>query len=301
MSFNTPQEWKLNITPQDIFDIDSQDFNNYETLGDYLSQTIQTKSDLITALHFSKLHNKYLELFFTLSKVNPGNFKDWVKKIDQRIRFEVEEGWNLVDAIRLRKKNISIKLDQYQFSSTGDRWILSEEKKIPMTVETQLEYLDQLIDKWYFNMDNYNSRWQRINDLLHSMSCTIWWWNNAIYYKISYSKYIILESFKKNKLSDDCLYSLTKIQLRNSRHLSSLLDFLKNIENNINSNIMSDNPAVVEFFFNNRANVRRFFDYYNKFNQGKTFLLFVSHFFHHTNLPPLKYKYNIAIYFNVIF
>ena len=225
MSFEAPKEWKLNITPQDIFHIDSQDFKDFENIGDFLSQTIKTKSDLITALHFSKLHSKCLDLYFTLSKIDPADFKDWCKKMKQRIAFEKEEWGDWIHTHDEREKNIPVNLDDYIFNDTWDRWAL--EKQIPMTSEAQLEYLDQLIDQWYFNMDNYNSRWQRITDLLHSMACTAW--SDPIYYKIGYSKYVTLETFKKNKLSDECLYTLTRAQLRNSSYLYNLLDFLKNI------------------------------------------------------------------------
>lgn len=93
-------------------------------------------------------------------------------------------------------------------------------------------------------------------------------------YKIVLSKYkstpaygfksVLYSKFIKNIKSNIGYFT----DYSDTKHLIFLLDFLKNIENNINSNIMSDNPAVVEFFFNNRANVRRFFDYYNKFNQS---------------------------------
>lgn len=231
MVFESPQEWKLNIKPQDIFDIDSQDFTDYETLGNYLSQTIQTKSDLITVLHFSDLHKKFTHLFFELSKINSTNLISWwddtkneLKKTKQRIEFEKEEWWDLIAAHNQKKENIQVNFDYYKFNRTWDRWIFSEKKQIPMTVEAQKEYLDELITNWYFDMDDYNWRSKRIDDLIWSMAKTARQWNIIIY-----CKYIIIQAFKKNKLSDICLQKMIEIMLNRNEYSEDLLVFLKNI------------------------------------------------------------------------
>jgi hypothetical protein len=51
-----------------------------------------------------------------------------------------------------------------------------------------------------------------------------------------------------------------------TKYLIFLLDFLKNIENNLNSNTMGDNLDVINFFLNNSERVNKFIEYYNKFN-----------------------------------
>ena len=51
-----------------------------------------------------------------------------------------------------------------------------------------------------------------------------------------------------------------------TKYLIFLLDFLKNIENNINSLGMSDNLEVINFLKNNKEKISKLLDYHNKFN-----------------------------------
>ncbi len=73
---------------------------------------------------------------------------------------------------------------------------------------------------------------------------------------ITYSD--LIKNIKKN-IGDFTAYSDTK-------YLIFLLDFLKNIENNINSQSMADNLEVINFFHNNIDKVNRLLEYHNKFN-----------------------------------
>lgn len=50
-----------------------------------------------------------------------------------------------------------------------------------------------------------------------------------------------------------------------TKYLIFLLDFLKNIENNLNLNTMGDNLDVFNFFLNNSEKADKFIEYYNKF------------------------------------
>ena len=68
----------------------------------------------------------------------------------------------------------------------------------------------------------------------------------------------LIRNIKKN-IGDFTAYSDTK-------YLIFLLDFLKNIENNINSQSMADNLEVINFFHNNIDKVNRLLEYHNKFN-----------------------------------
>jgi len=68
----------------------------------------------------------------------------------------------------------------------------------------------------------------------------------------------LIKNIKKN-IGDFTAYSDTK-------YLIFLFDFLKNIENNINSQSMADNLEVINFFHNNIDKVNRLLDYHNKFN-----------------------------------
>lgn len=67
----------------------------------------------------------------------------------------------------------------------------------------------------------------------------------------------LIKNIKKN-IGDFTAYSDTK-------YLIFLFDFLKNIENNINSQSMSDNLEVINFFHNNIDKVNRLLEYHNKF------------------------------------
>ena len=68
----------------------------------------------------------------------------------------------------------------------------------------------------------------------------------------------LIRNIKKN-IGDFTAYSDTK-------YLIFLFDFLKNIENNINSQSMADNLEVINFFHNNIDKVNRLLEYHNKFN-----------------------------------
>jgi hypothetical protein len=68
----------------------------------------------------------------------------------------------------------------------------------------------------------------------------------------------LIKNIKKN-IGDFTAYSDTK-------YLIFLFDFLKNIENNINSQSMADNLEVINFFHNNIDKVNRLLEYHNKFN-----------------------------------
>lgn len=68
----------------------------------------------------------------------------------------------------------------------------------------------------------------------------------------------LIKNIKKN-IGDFTAYSDTK-------YLIFLFDFLKNIENNINSQSMVDNLEVINFFHNNIDKVNRLLEYHNKFN-----------------------------------
>ncbi len=68
----------------------------------------------------------------------------------------------------------------------------------------------------------------------------------------------LIRNIKKN-IGDFTAYSDTK-------YLIFLLDFIKNIENNINSQSMADNLEVINFFHNNIDKVNRLLEYHNKFN-----------------------------------
>lgn len=68
----------------------------------------------------------------------------------------------------------------------------------------------------------------------------------------------LIRNIKKN-VGDFTAYSDTK-------YLIFLFDFLKNIENNINSQSMADNLEVINFFHNNIDTVNRLLEYHNKFN-----------------------------------
>lgn len=149
-----------------------------------------------------------------------------------RIQYEKTEGGSAISTHQERRKNIAIDLDKYIFSGTGDRWIYAKEKEIPMTVESQKAYLDQLINQWYFAViDDYNNRSSLLTDLLHSMACTVSSW--VIFYKVAYIKYSIIQAHKAGKLSDFCLKSLIETWLWNSMNNDSdqydILAFLKNI------------------------------------------------------------------------
>lgn len=82
--------------------------------------------------------------------------------------------------------------------------------------------------------------------------------NNATngFINITYSD--LIKNIKKN-IGGFTAYSDTK-------YLIFLLDFLKNIENNINSQSMVDNLEVINFFHNNIDKVNRLLEYHNKFN-----------------------------------
>lgn len=73
---------------------------------------------------------------------------------------------------------------------------------------------------------------------------------------ITYSD--LIKNIKKN-IGDYTAYSDTK-------YLIFLLDFLKNIENNINSQSMANNLEVINFFHSNIDKVNRLIEYHNKFN-----------------------------------
>ncbi len=68
----------------------------------------------------------------------------------------------------------------------------------------------------------------------------------------------LIRVVKKN-IGDFSTFSDTK-------YLIFLLDFLKNIENNINSQSMVDNLEVINFFHKNVDKVNRLLEYHNKFN-----------------------------------
>jgi hypothetical protein len=68
----------------------------------------------------------------------------------------------------------------------------------------------------------------------------------------------LIRNIKKN-IGDFTAYS-------NTKYLIFLFDFLKNIENNINSQSMADNLEVINFFHNNIDKVNRLLEYHNKFN-----------------------------------
>lgn len=68
----------------------------------------------------------------------------------------------------------------------------------------------------------------------------------------------LIGNIKKN-VGDFYAYS-------DAKYLIFLFDFLKNVENNINSHSMADNLEVINFFHNNIEKVNRLLEYHNKFN-----------------------------------
>ena len=79
----------------------------------------------------------------------------------------------------------------------------------------------------------------------------------------------LIKNIKKN-IGDFTAYSDTK-------YLIFLFDFLKNIENDINSQSMIDNLEVINFFHNNIDKVNRLLEYHNKFNSDLVLKLDIIH------------------------
>lgn len=81
----------------------------------------------------------------------------------------------------------------------------------------------------------------------------------------------LIRNIKKN-IGEYSDYSDTK-------YLIFLFDFLKNIENNINSQSMADNLEVINFFHNNIDKVNRLLEYHNKFKSDLVQKLNIIHSF----------------------
>jgi hypothetical protein len=89
---------------------------------------------------------------------------------------------------------------------------------------------------------------------------------------------IVLSKYRNNTTNDfmNLIYTeLIKVIKQNigsysdysdTKYLIFLLDFLKNIENNINSNSMEDNLEVISFLQKNVDKVNKLLEYHNKFN-----------------------------------
>jgi hypothetical protein len=88
-------------------------------------------------------------------------------------------------------------------------------------------------------------------------------------YKILLSKYPkpVTDGFINLLYSD--LLKVTKQNIgehtsfADTKYLIFLLDFLKNIENNTNSNIMNDNPELIKFIANNYDTIKAIVEVYN--------------------------------------
>ncbi len=81
----------------------------------------------------------------------------------------------------------------------------------------------------------------------------------------------LIKNIKKN-IGDFTTYSETK-------YLIFLIDFLKNIENNINSQSMADNLEVINFFHNNIDKVNKLLEYHRKFTADLVKKLDAIHYF----------------------
>jgi hypothetical protein len=68
----------------------------------------------------------------------------------------------------------------------------------------------------------------------------------------------LIRNIKKN-IGEYTTYSDTK-------YLIFLFDFIKTIENNINSQNMADNAEVINFFYYNIDKINKLLEYHNKFN-----------------------------------
>ncbi|MEX1003481.1 MAG: PD-(D/E)XK nuclease family protein [Crocinitomicaceae bacterium] len=89
---------------------------------------------------------------------------------------------------------------------------------------------------------------------------------------------IVLSKYRNNTTNDfiNLIYpDLIKVIRQNigsysdysdTKYLIFFLDFLKNIENNINSNSMGDNLEVISFLQKNVVKVNKLIEYHNKFN-----------------------------------
>lgn len=66
------KNFDISITPEVVIDFGDKDFQNYESLKNYLEKTLTTQGDLITLLHFSKVHGQ--------SSLENINSRIWLKK-----------------------------------------------------------------------------------------------------------------------------------------------------------------------------------------------------------------------------
>jgi len=94
---------------------------------------------------------------------------------------------------------------------------------------------------------------------------------NLAFYKVVLSKYrtAVSDGFI-NIIYSDLIRNIKKnigefTAYSDTRYLIFLFDFLKNIENSINSQSMADNLEVINFFHNNIDKVNRLMEYHNKF------------------------------------
>ena len=137
----------------------------------------------------------------------------------------------------------------------------------------------------YNNLNDYSAC---INDLAKNQSLPT--------YKIVLSKHA-------NRMTDgfiNLLYTdLVKIIKQNiglysdysdTKYLIFLLDFLKNIENNINSNNMGDNIEVINFLQKNVDKVNKLLEYHNKFNNE--FVIKLDNIDKNINREELKAEMN---------
>ena len=242
--------WKLSVTPENVFAIDKdKEFWNFVHLSDYLDMVIQSKSDLIALLHFSDLKAIKSHLFFALSgidtdnlvnsspdnKVNIAdavhNIKDKMLREQVRDHFWIEQwGGPILRAHAQRKKEFPINFDDFLFEHHGvyDERLAS--RNIPQTEFEQKEFLSQLIDQWFFDIQNsYKHRDRLMQQIISSMWFFLHWSSWSTYPK-TYTKRIIMEWYTRWKLSDYCLWSLLKLRLEDrTTYAENILNYIEEL------------------------------------------------------------------------
>lgn len=184
---------------------------------------------------------------FYLNPNNEHNLHDlMLKSIFQTANIEIT--LNNFNKINVYTEYRTEKGNRIDIVVIAENFILGIENKVGASLYNDLQDYSQTID---------NIADQTITKIKIVLSK----YKNQTKYDFVNIVYTDLVKNIKNNIGNFTNYSDTK-------YLIFLLDFLKNIENNLNLNTMGDNLEVFNFFLNNREKTNKFIEYYNKFNES---------------------------------
>jgi hypothetical protein len=231
--------------------MDNQDITALQQLiNDFNSLKIKERSGL-TFLEIAKcphLENVWSNILaFYLNPNNEHNFFDFILNSVFETAGE-KTTINNFKNIRVRTEYPTEKGNRIDIVVFADTFVLGIENKVDAALYNDLEDYSNTIESLAKPQN------------LQAYKIVLSKYRNNVsdgFVNITYSDLI---KNIKNKIGNYTAYSDTK-------YLIFLFDFLKNIENNINSQSMADNLEVINFFHNNIEKVNKLLEYHNKLNK----------------------------------